>query len=208
MAISQGKTRGCTAVDLYAGIGDFAFSYAAAGVQKVLCWDSDPWRIEGLRKGALRNNWKVQVHDNQLHPESTDFRISSKTKLVAFVESNEKALERIQILRDALPPIRHVNCGLLPTSRDCYATAAAALDPELGGWVHVHESFGVQEVTCKAKKIRVEFEELIKNLDKERGFSNETTARKPVVEHIQRVKTYGPGVLHCVVDIFVPPIHR
>ena len=38
--------------DLYAGIGYFAFSYAKAGVGKVLCWEINPWSVDGLRRGA------------------------------------------------------------------------------------------------------------------------------------------------------------
>ncbi|KAG9731260.1 hypothetical protein KCU73_g11639, partial [Aureobasidium melanogenum] len=45
--IAQSTHKGCTAVDLSAGSGAIAFSFAAAGVQKVLCWDANPWSIEG-----------------------------------------------------------------------------------------------------------------------------------------------------------------
>lgn len=208
-AITQASEAGCSAVDLYAGIGYFTFSYAAAGVRKVLCWDLNPWSIEGLRRGALKNKWAVQVfYGERTPPDGEGVEVHANTRLVAFVESNEKALARIQAMRDSLPPIRHVNLGLLPTSRGSYATAAAALDPRLGGWVHVHENFGVHEITSKAQEVMREFEKLIQNLDMKRGFVTEAkgTARTPAVEHIQRVKSYAPGVFHCVVDVFVPPI--
>ncbi|KAB8342733.1 hypothetical protein FH972_022331 [Carpinus fangiana] len=48
-----------TALDLFSGIGYFAFSYARAGAARVLCWDLNPWSTEGLRRGAVRNGWEL-----------------------------------------------------------------------------------------------------------------------------------------------------
>src|SRR5690606_6675835 len=48
------------AVDLYAGIGYFAFSYARLGL-RVLCWEVNPWSVEGLRRGAEANGFGVRV---------------------------------------------------------------------------------------------------------------------------------------------------
>jgi tRNA wybutosine-synthesizing protein 2 len=55
------QTRGeAWAVDLYAGIGYFAFSYARLGM-RVLCWELNAWSVEGLRRGARANGWGVRV---------------------------------------------------------------------------------------------------------------------------------------------------
>ena len=53
------------AVDLYAGIGYFTFSYAASQrIRAVLCWELNPWSIEGLVRGARLNKWQpVQVQN-------------------------------------------------------------------------------------------------------------------------------------------------
>lgn len=46
------------AVDLYAGIGYFTFSYAASRrVRTVLCWELNPWSIKGLIRGTTLNKW-------------------------------------------------------------------------------------------------------------------------------------------------------
>lgn len=46
------------AVDLYAGIGYFTFSYAASRrVRTVLCWELNPWSIKGLIRGTILNKW-------------------------------------------------------------------------------------------------------------------------------------------------------
>lgn len=202
-AISQTPDTGCCAIDLYAGIGYFTFSYLAAGVSKVLGWDINPWSIEGLRRGAIANKWDVDIISTNTRAE--DVSLKHETRLLAFLESNELALARINKMRSALPPIRHVNCGLLPTSKGSYATAAAALDPELGGWVHVHENFALTEIGEKAEGVRKTFEHLINGLDMERTqcFLVGQPQRAVTLEHVQRVKSYAPGVFHCVVDLFI-----
>lgn len=206
-AIAQSTRKGCTAVDLSAGSGAVAFSYAAAGVQKVLCWDSNPWSIEGLRRGAIKNRWHVQVHNGDQIQGKT-VQMSSKTRVMAFVESGDKAPGRISRLRSSLPPVTHVNCGFRPTSRDSLATAVAVLDPRLGGWISVHETYRMEEVVHGANKISAELEILVETLDRKRGYLTNVKGnpRRPVIHHIQRIGSETPGVLHCTVDIHIPPI--
>lgn len=206
-AIAQSTRSRCTAVDLSAGSGAIAFSYAAAGIQKVLCWDPNPWSIEGLRRGAMKNRWHVQVHHGDQSQNKT-VKTSSKTRVMAFVEPSDKAPGRISRLRSSLPPVTHVNCGLLPSSQGLHATAVAILDPKLGGWIHVHETYRVEEVVYRANKLRAEVESLVETLDRERGYLTDLVGvpRKPVVHHIYRVGSGTPGVLHCFIAIHIPPI--
>ncbi|KAF1348969.1 S-adenosyl-L-methionine-dependent methyltransferase [Delphinella strobiligena] len=204
-AVSYAPDTGCCAVDLYCGIGYFTFSYLAAGVKTVLGWDLNPWSIEGLRRGAMANKWSVDVYSRDT--STAEISVIDEKRLIAFNESNELALARIKKLRDKLPPIRHINCGLLPTSQGSYATAAAALDPKLGGWMHVHENFAAADINDNAENIRQTFEQLMQRLDEDRGIysQSETPSRRVLVEHVQRVKSYAPGVFHCVVDFFISP---
>lgn len=194
-AVEQGKADGlaCAAVDLYAGIGYFAFSYAKAGVSKILCWDLNPWSIEGLRRGAAANKWRALIYQEG-RSSLEDMTRTYDARLLVFNESNNLASSRIKAMRRNLPPIRHVNCGLLPTSQGSWATAVDALDAQMGGWVHVHENFAVDEITAKAEEVRRAFQALLGS-----------PSRIAAVEHVQRVKSYAPGVIHCVVDIFVSP---
>ncbi|KAH6613435.1 hypothetical protein F5144DRAFT_616378 [Chaetomium tenue] len=48
------------ALDLYAGIGYFAFPLARLGL-RVLCWELNAWSVEGLRRGAAANGFSVRV---------------------------------------------------------------------------------------------------------------------------------------------------
>ncbi|KEQ95335.1 hypothetical protein AUEXF2481DRAFT_215364 [Aureobasidium subglaciale EXF-2481] len=199
--------KGCTAVFLSAETGSLAFNHVAAGVHKVLCWDSNPWSIEGLRRGAVKNRWNVQIR-RKSQSRCKSLGLLPKTRIVAFEEEDEKALARVNDLRHKLPPVRRVHCGSTTTSRKSYAMAAAILDPELGGWVYIQEGCGVQEVVPRSIEMRADLEEIVQTLDRERGYlgNGKIDARKPVVEHIQRTASHTPGVFTCSIDIHIPPL--
>lgn len=194
--------RGCTAVDLFSGIGYFAFSYVRAGFDKVLCWDLNPWSIEGLRRGAAANKWHSVVLDFELDAElegnqeehAAAAACRPSVQLLAFRESNEVASRRISHLRSMVPPIRHVNCGTLPDTGQAWRTAVHALDPELGGWIHLHETVAQSEMKQRAdyyKDLVAQHARLIRP-EVEVGVE---------LEHIEIVKSMGPRLLHVVFDI-------
>ncbi|KAI1281564.1 S-adenosyl-L-methionine-dependent methyltransferase [Xylaria sp. FL0933] len=112
---------GALAVDLYAGIGYFAFCYAAMGF-RVLCWELNPWSVEGLRRGAEANGWSVRVVRPRLtshslsHNPNPDPNVAGKATeegedeemlreilagnetIVVFFEDNARAADRIKKL--------------------------------------------------------------------------------------------------------------
>ena len=184
-----------TAVDLYAGIGYFAFSYAKTGVAKVLCWEINPWSIEGLRRGAKRNAWGVKLtRDGQ----SLDETSNANERLVVFHESNEHAVRRIAVMKDSIPPVRHVNCGLLPSSKDSWEVAVQVLDP-IGGWIHAHENIAKADIESRKDEAVEIFERLVR-----KRWGQELRVQWEVkCEHVEQVKSYAPGVIHCVLDIAV-----
>lgn len=197
-AVQQGELdgRGCAAVDLYAGIGYFTFSYLKAGVSKVLCWDLNPWSIEGLTRGAKSNKWKAVTYQADVDLEDM---VKQDSRLLVFEESNERATERLKAMRPYLSPIRHVNCGLLPTSKGSWETAFLVIDPELGGWVHVHENFEQSSIKRLAESVRQQFQHMLENA------TTSGLCGNVALEGIHEVKTYAPGVWHVVLDIYVPP---
>ncbi|KAF2721541.1 hypothetical protein K431DRAFT_294132 [Polychaeton citri CBS 116435] len=194
LAIEHGHKdgRGSSAVDLYAGIGYFAFSYVKAGVQKVICWDLNPWSCEGLTRGAKANKWvATRCEDDE---NSRVAAVTRGAQLIVFNESNGEALRSLLAMRHRIPPVRHVNCGLLPSSAQSWRTAVQALDPELGGWMHIHENFASSEIEQRSEEVRQAIQSLADTL---------LGHRQVTLEHIERVKTYAPGVWHCVLDIHV-----
>jgi tRNA wybutosine-synthesizing protein 2 len=192
------------AVDLYAGIGYFAFSYAAAGFGRVLCWEINPWSVEGLRRGCLKNGWSCKiVRGSELDRPMLDI-LSGGDKVVVFEEGNERAAGRMEVIREldgqeserVLGDVLHVNCGFLPSSEASWRTAWRVLCQSRSAWLHLHENVGVDDV----EKRRKDIEWKIGKWAKEKGGSQSVE-----VEHVEIVKTFAPGVLHCVFDVHVQP---
>ena len=196
------KRLGChpaetSAVDLYAGIGYFAFSYAKAGIGKVLCWEINPWSIEGLRRGAKRNGWGVKViKDGQALNET----INETERLIVFQENNEQAAMRIAALRNSISPVRHVNCGFLPSSKNSWEIAVQLLDPRGPiGWIHAHENIAKADIQKREKEVVEIFTRLV-NKYRGQGLEAQWDVK---CEHVEQVKSYAPGVVHCVLDISI-----
>ena len=198
--------RKSTTIDLYAGIGYLAFPYAKAGAAHVLCWELNPWSVEGFRRGAARNKWSTRIlhHDADVReleaePESGATSATAGPELWMFHEDNAHALRRVERLRHRIPPVRHVNCGLLPTSAAAWDAAVRLLDPRRGGWVHAHENVPFQDVLVRRGLIEAYL------LPELRAARPDATGWVVRCEHVERVKTYAPGIWHCVFDVFVGP---
>ncbi|KAF5022369.1 hypothetical protein F66182_5570 [Fusarium sp. NRRL 66182] len=181
------------AVDLYAGIGYFVFSYARLGM-RVLCWEINPWSVEGLRRGAKANRWSVRIvkgDDLTLHDEEI---LSGGEQIVVFLESNEEALRRLQSLhaRGIAQDIRHINCGFLPTSEPTWRHTWEMSAPASETWLHLHENAGAGDIEARRQEIQHIFDDW-----------SGSTDRAAKVEHVEQVKTFAPGVWHCVFDVHV-----
>src|SRR5205823_2371689 len=113
----------CVAVvDMYVGIGYFAFSYLAAEAVLVLGWDINRWSVEACRRGAAGNGWRAEVVSPGCNGaidvgsiDISDVNAENK-KIVLFHESNSHAVDRIVAMKGRVPPIVHINLGILPTS--------------------------------------------------------------------------------------------
>ncbi|KAI0967996.1 S-adenosyl-L-methionine-dependent methyltransferase [Xylaria arbuscula] len=206
------------AIDLYAGIGYFAFCYAALGF-RVLCWELNAWSVEGLRRGAEANGWSVRVVRppayGSAYQEGEEEEMlrdipTSNENIIVFLEDNARAADRIRKL-DALThehrietgvrmaDITHVNCGLLPTSRGSWATAWDVARETSRAWFHIHENVGVYEIEGKKTEICKWFAERARDQVRDQTLSRGET--DVCAEHVELVKTYAPGVWHCVFDL-------
>ena len=199
-----------SAVDMYAGIGYFAFSYKKAGagrvrgIKRVLSWELNPWSVEGLRRGAKMNGWTCKVFkESDMSRMEAEWEAwkrdmqSQEEDFWIFQMSNEVAGPIIERLDAFLPPVRHVNLGLLPSSRPSWSSAVSVIDASRGGWIHVHENVGVDDIDTRASEIETVFQTL---LDEKETVLGKRRAKR---EHVERVKMYAPGVVHCVFDIHV-----
>ncbi|KAI2632601.1 S-adenosyl-L-methionine-dependent methyltransferase [Hypomontagnella submonticulosa] len=190
---TAGSLENCWAVDLYAGIGYFTFSYAKLGM-RVLCWELNPWSVEGLRRGAVGNGWSIRVVKGSDLALSMGDLLGGGERIIVFLEDNKNAAQRMGDLSGL--NILHVNCGMLPTSEASWMDAwdMAARSESQEAWLHLHENVGVVDI----KKRREEIERYFLDLAHEDG--NGRTAR---VEHAELVKTFAPGVWHVVFDLYI-----
>ncbi|KAI5458049.1 S-adenosyl-L-methionine-dependent methyltransferase [Mariannaea sp. PMI_226] len=182
------------AVDLYAGIGYFVFSYARLGL-RVLCWEINPWSVEGLRRGANANKWTVRIVQGQDLLRPVDEIVAGREQIIVFLETNEKALQRIQSLQSqgVAREIRHINCGFLPTSEPTWKDSWDMCVPSSETWLHLHENVGVHDTETRRTEIQQRFE----------GWTGGKQEKTAVAEHIELVKTFAPGVWHCVFDVHI-----
>ena len=200
-------------VDMYAGIGYFVFSYLRRGVRRVWGWEINGWSVEGLRRGCLANGWGCKVvrieSDGSLSEPLPDLvdGLRDTDRVVVFHGDNKYAADIMREIRELMRDrqlwnsIRHVNLGLLPTSQDAWDSACKTTDIEKGGWIHVHENVDFQHTEEKKYEVTMEVARL---RSQAMGLSQviESTA---ICRHIEQVKTYAPGVMHCVFDIELPP---
>lgn len=187
------------AIDLYAGIGYFTLSYLTLGYS-VLAWELNPFSVEGLRRGALANGFPITVLRGAALRSPDLPRIaaalSGRPGVVVFEESNAAARARFEGIQAAAGAgagyrVRHVNLGLLPSSRATWEVAGGLVAE--GGCVHAHENVGVEEVAEMGEEVRRGVGE---------GAGRGRTVR---VVHVEFVKSFAPGVGHYVFDVVVGP---
>jgi tRNA wybutosine-synthesizing protein 2 len=210
-------------VDFYIGIGYFAFCYLARGVRRVWGWDINPWSIEALRRGCERNGWAslvVRLDDqgNLMGGGVTSLvekivagdldRQGAQVRCIAFLGDNkwaDKVMAEIECEIESTAcrlrlNVRHANLGLLPTSRGSWEQAVKVIlgvdRRGKGGWLHVHENVDVRHTEDMSRDI-------VRDVDRfvQVALQGKDMACSVSCDHIEPVKTYAPGVMHCVFDI-------
>ncbi|KAK8163603.1 S-adenosyl-L-methionine-dependent methyltransferase, partial [Phyllosticta citribraziliensis] len=218
----QAASAPLAALDLYAGIGYFAFSYRRAGARPVLCWELNAWSIEGLRRGAAANGWTTHIMTTDAANNDDQEKRMTKcvnvvdADFIVFPHTNAAALDDLAALEEAgitVPPIRHVNGGLLPSSRGAWRTAVRAVDSKMGGWLHLHENFGAEEMERRTGEVLAEVGALWEDARRERtrevmregddGAVKKGKGESVELVHLEKIKTYAPGVWHVVLDVWV-----
>ncbi|KAF9877620.1 tRNA wybutosine-synthesizing protein [Colletotrichum karsti] len=212
--LHRGRPDGTTAVDLYAGIGYFTFSYAKLGM-KVLCWELNPWSVEALRRGAVANGWKVKVVQGADLELPSAQLFTGEEQIIVFLQDNREAARGFDEMCKSEPflrhtsaePVRskidlkisHINGGLLPTSEPSWRTAWDILAADSNAWLHLHENVGVKDIENRSAEIERMFQDWAADANDGRGAK---------VEHVELVKTYAPDVWHCVFDVHITAARR
>lgn len=209
-----GKPADMSVVDMYAGIGYFVFSYLKRGIGRVWGWEINGWSVEGLRRGCRENGWEVKVvrvgedGDVEGGMGALADRLKEDDRVVVFHGDNRFAGDVILKVkwelekRGSWKRVRHVNLGLLPTSRPSWEGAVRVLEPELQGWIHVHENVDVKDIEAKRDEMVKELDTLV---SKHHEGSPPCWKQRIECRHVERVKSYAPGVMHCVFDVYISP---
>lgn len=186
--------RGQDVVDMYAGIGYFTLSYLRAGARHVLCFEINPWSVEGLVRGAAANGFRCQVVQ-----QGQAFVYDPAVRVYVFHESNEHALARLRSLLDRKVPlsVAHINLGLLPTSEASWGPALQLSTASLAHAadrhhvrLHIHENVPAPALPHFLAATAHRLLELAPG-----------AAIEP--HSLHRIKTFAPGVWHVVGDFTV-----
>ncbi|EEH40351.2 hypothetical protein PAAG_02406 [Paracoccidioides lutzii Pb01] len=203
------KIEDVAVVDMYAGIGYFVFSYLRRGVGRVWGWEINGWSIEGLCRACRENGWGVKVV--KIDKETGEVEggidvlvegLGKEDRVVVFHGDNRSAGKVMWDLKEALQQkgrwkrIRHVSLGLLPSSKRAWEGAVRVLDTEAGGWIHVHENVGVNDIEMMEAQIVEGFNSLlISTRGDGKLLSSSAYSGISIAEciHVERVKTWLVG---------------
>ncbi|QLL30399.1 hypothetical protein HG536_0A02160 [Torulaspora globosa] len=170
------EIEGNDVVDLYAGIGYFTLSYLKRGARRVFCFELNPWSVEALRRGLDANSF-------------------SRDRCCIYNESNETCVQRISesSVRDLR--VRHINLGLLPSSKAGWPLALAIVSmqqPLPVVTLHIHENVHVSAIDSGSFVA-----ETLNQLAQLNGSYSYAAA------HLEKIKTFAPDVWHVCLDVDV-----
>jgi tRNA wybutosine-synthesizing protein 2 len=175
--------------DMYCGIGYFALSYLKRGAI-VFGWELNPWSVEGLKRGLAANGVAYTVVARLQPFSAARYRqlLSAGTRAFIFHESNVHAAARLEQLWGAQHvPLRHINLGLLPTSRDSWEMSCQILQRHTlcrEAVLHIHENVAIDQFDAF---VAATLQHLLR-------YGTVTLA------HLEKVKTFAPDVWHIVAD--------
>ncbi|GAV56022.1 hypothetical protein ZYGR_0AZ01940 [Zygosaccharomyces rouxii] len=173
------EIEGNDVVDLYAGIGYFTLSYLKRGARNCFCFELNPWSTEALGRGVTANGFNSQgVH--------------------IYTENNINALERIRNSEIKDLRIRHINLGLLPSSKDGWPIAQSIIHYQDSlskenhkVTLHIHENVHISQLQ-DGTFIQSTIDQL--STDRYHNYS---------VIHLEKIKTFAPDVWHVCLDVDV-----
>lgn len=166
-------------VDLYAGIGYFTLSYLKRKARNVFCFELNPWSVEGLKKGLKKNKVSGNCH--------------------VYCESNETCIERVVESEISDLRIRHINLGLLPTSKPGWKLALGLLAMKENNRVlvplstmHIHENVHIDAINDNS---------FVTDILKE--LTQIQPKFKYDMKHVEKIKTFAPSIWHVCIDVDV-----
>eukprot|EP00929_Paragymnodinium_shiwhaense_P102443 TRINITY_DN65628_c0_g1_i1.p1 TRINITY_DN65628_c0_g1~~TRINITY_DN65628_c0_g1_i1.p1 ORF type:complete len:724 (+),score=161.30 TRINITY_DN65628_c0_g1_i1:88-2259(+) len=171
--VAEWNVTGETILDLYTGIGFWTLPMLAAGAAKVTSCEWNPDAVEALRRGlSLLDEVKPGV--------------AERCTILAGDNRREEVRAAVALT------CHRVMLGLIPTSRDGFPNAVAALREE-GGFLHVHWNVHQEEEKKTAAAIAEELQEMFR--------SSRGQAWTCTVVEVQRIKWFAPRIRHVRIDV-------
>lgn len=172
--VSQWAVRGQTILDLYAGIGFWTLPLLAAGAEQIFAceWNTDA--LEALRRGLDLLGDDAVARCQVLAGDNRRQEVREQT---------EGRCDRVML-------------GLIPTSRDGFPAAVAALR-STGGMLHVHWNVPGHTEEETSREVMAELQSVLR---KERGDHWQCS-----LTGIQRIKWFAPRVRHVRIDVRCQP---
>ncbi|KAF9907626.1 tRNA methyltransferase tyw3 [Linnemannia zychae] len=222
-------------VDLYAGIGYFALVYLVhAGAKVVHACEWNPWSVEGLVRGAGKNDisWKRYHGENvalnvnregeasdqqqeQEQPFTTGHPTSRRLPSTTATATAKKQKPHGQLIvypGDNAQWIayfentaHHVNLGLIPSAEPGWVLGVRALCPQEGGYLHVHHNIRVGEEETFRNYLLESLRDLFATWKKGSGEEEEGGKWSIDIRHMENVKSFAPLVFHYVLDVECRP---
>lgn len=182
--------RGQAVFDLYCGIGYFSLCYLKNQCKVLLCWELNPWSIQGFERAlkAGKYRYRTFTSDDEFNYDIYLQCIDDGIVALLFNESNENARDRLASFPNACLDIAHVNLGLLPSSQLSWPIVRDTLGVKSRSQsfiVHVHENVHLDDISEFAKKATAFY------------------GHHAALSHIEKVKTFAPDIWHIVVDVKV-----
>lgn len=192
-------------IDLYCGIGYFSFSYLSRNCRNLFGFELNPWSVEGFNKGLQKNKnfgrsldggGGVKAEGIYIYNENNEM---SDQRLTEFKLKYRQKQNNSNGLR-----IRHINMGLLPSSRQGYPVALKLITNH-NNWeecpkvtLHIHENASIKEISQSY------IQEKVLN---ELSFLNDTKISDIKYQfeliHLEKIKTFAPNIWHICLDIDV-----
>lgn len=215
------EVEGNDVIDLYCGIGYFTFCYLKLQCRHLFGFELNQWSVEGLHKGLIANKNFNNLSGVHIYNENNENSISRIRDFIM----NENDSKKLRI--------RHINLGLLPSSKQGYPIALEILD-RFNDWqlipkstLHIHENVHIRDIDSGkfVEGLLGELERIHREKSGKVGratpssdkiapsavgpqgnFPNGTGPHglcQFTVDHVEKIKTFAPDVWHVCADVSV-----
>ncbi|KIV93679.1 hypothetical protein PV10_04874 [Exophiala mesophila] len=169
--------------------------------------------------GSLTDSTPKDIAMQILRLDRSDSEPAQRVRCVAFLGDNRWATKVLSEIDKAMSSIdasdgqgsginlKHANLGLLPSSNDSWESAVAVLSRlkdrgvQRSSWLHVHENVDMTKEDSIREDIVNDIRKIVEAEAETVRYEDQDHKVSCVCLHVQHVKTFAPGVMHCVFDI-------